>query len=294
MTSFFIKNTTFFSIKIIVIMGISLTYYLLSIFIETNKKNDLLIFDIINDNINGVFKETFDIFIRFKKQLELHEESLTNCKSVNKTKSYIMNIPLLSEIKIPNLGNNIVQITGGKGFKKETLENFTEFFSGDACNLLSHDISGKMMCRFYWNGILSKGMEQTITKMGITIGSLIEELNSVNEKGKTFNEMIQSAPFCVFEAFIEFYYQRAYLVLCDIFSSLRSEKLKSINNLLKIILLLYILIFLILMAFLIYFVYDLKIIFSSFFDFIWIFPSKYISEDENFHREIIKFGQNFY
>ena len=176
----------------------------------------------------------------------------------------------------------------------ETLNNFTEFFSGDACNLLSHDISGKMMCRFYWNGILSKGMEQTITKMGITIGSLIEELNSVNEKGKTFNEMIQSAPFCVFEAFIEFYYQRAYLVLCDIFSSLRSEKLKSIKNLLKIILLLYILLFLILIAFLIYFVYDLKIIFSSFFDFIWIFPSKYISEDENFHREIIKFGQNFY
>ena len=152
-------------------------------------------FDTINDNIIGIFKESFDLFIIYKRQLELYEERLTNCKINNETKIYRMNIPSISEIKTPNLGNNIIQITGGEGFKKETLENFTEFFNGDACPLLSHSKESLPLCRSFWNSILTKGMEQTIAKIGSHIENIIEELNSINEKGKEFNEIIKKFKF---------------------------------------------------------------------------------------------------
>ena len=96
----------------------------------------------------------------------------------------------------------------------------------------------------------------------------------------------------MYEAFIEFYYQRAYLVLYDIFAELRSDKLASIKKLIKQILIVYIILFNLLVLLLIYFIYYTNNIFNSFLNFIWILPVKYSSEDENFYKEIIKFGND--
>ena len=203
-----------------------------------------------------------------------------------------MNIPLISEIKNPNLGNNLVSITGESGFSKKTMDNFTEFFSGNACPVLSHSASGLYMCSMLLDGVLKKGMEQTLTKMGSTTGTIIEELNTINNGGKEFNEIINSSSFSLYESFIDFYYQRAYLVLYEIFVDLRSEKLNSIKKLLKILLIGYIILLNILVLLFIYFIYYTNKIFNSFLNFIWILPVKYISEDENFLKEVIKFGND--
>ena len=42
-----------------------------------------------------------------------------------------------------------------------------------------------------------------------------------------------------------------------------------------------------------YFVYTYRNILSSFLYFIGILPSKYLSEDENFYKEIIKLGHDY-
>ena len=251
-------------------------------------------FDKINDNIIGIFKESLDLFIIYKRQLELYEERLTDCKINNKTKIYKMNVPSISEIKTPNLGNNIIQITGSEGYKKETLENFTEFFNGDACPLLSHSKESLPFCRSFWNSILTKGMEQTIAKIGSHIENIIEELNSINEKGKEFNEIIKNSNFQTFEIFVGFYYQRAYLIVDEMFRDLLSEKTQSIINIFKISLIVYIIICNFLALFLIYFVLNSKFIFNYFLNFIWILPVKYLAEDENFYKEVIKFGEISY
>jgi len=292
MTFFFIKENISFGLKILFIIIISLTYYIFSMFIGTNKKKNLLSFDRINEEMIGIFKESFDTYILLKNELVLYEDSLKNCKIVDGKETYRMKIPLVSEIKTPNLGNNLVTITGESGFSKKTMDNFTELFSGNACPVLSHSSGGLYMCSIILDGVLKKGMEQTLTKMGSTTGTIIEELNTINNRGKEFNEIINSSSFSLYETFIEFYYQRAYLVLYEIFVDLRSEKLSSIKKLLRILLIGYIILFNLLVLLLIYLIFYTNKIFNSFLNFIWILPVKYLSEDENFYKEVIKFGND--
>ena len=146
------------------------------------------------------------------------------------------------------------------------------------------------MCSKLLDGILKKGMEQTLTKMGTMTGTIIEELNTLNNGGKEFNEIINSSTFSLYESFIYFYYQRAYLVLYEIFVDLRSEKLSSIKKLLRMLLIGYIILFNLLVLLFAYLIYYNNKEFNSFLNFIWILPVKYLSEDENFYKEVIKFG----
>ena len=44
----------------------------------------------------------------------------------------------------------------------------------------------------------------------------------------------------------------------------------------------------------IYFVYNFNALFNSFLNFIGIFPPKYLYEDENFYKEIVKFGEKYF
>ena len=77
MKSFFIKNNLFLGIKIIFINLISLAYYVISLLIEKKQKNEFLTFDTVNDSIIGFFKESYDIFIILKRELEIYEKNLT-------------------------------------------------------------------------------------------------------------------------------------------------------------------------------------------------------------------------
>ena len=261
--------------------------------IGNEQKNELLFFDSINDEIIGVFKESFDIYLHLKRELELYEKTLTNCV-IDKTKAtYIKNIAKINDLKYPNFGNRIIVITSGSGYNKETLKNFIELFNENACIPLAHSDSGYKMCLYLYNGILTKELEQTLTKMSTIISTIIEELNTVNSRSKTFNEVIDSTTINTYESFIGFSYQRAYIIVDDIFKSFRSEKLNSIIIVLKTLLFSYIIVCNILCAFLIYFVHSYRNILSSFLYFIGILPSKYLSEDENFYKEIIKLGHDY-
>ena len=97
------------------------------------KSKELLVINTINNEIIGILKESFDIYISLKRELDLYENILTNCKIDNKKEIYTMKIPKLSDIKIPNLGNTLIQIRDGTGFKEETLSNFTKFFLENSC-----------------------------------------------------------------------------------------------------------------------------------------------------------------
>ena len=52
----------------------------------------------------------------------------------------------------------------------------------------------------------------------------------------------------------------------------------------------YIILFNLLVLLFVYLIYYTNKEFNSFLNFIWILPVKYLSEDENFYKEVIKFG----
>ena len=294
MKSYFIKYNLFFGMKILLIMLLSLFYYIISIFLENNQKNEFLMFDTINDSMIGILKESYDNFISMKRQLELFENNLTNCKIDNKKDRHIMKLPLITDIKSQNLGNYLIEIASGSGYNSKTLSNLTELFKGDACKLFSNNEEEYSLCDSFFNGILTEGMEQTLIKMVGVIGEILEELKSVNTGGRTFNEIIMSSSFISYELFIEFYYQKAYRLIDEIFWKLRNEKVKSIFKAIKILLSVYINITFFLLLLLFYFIFKERNIFNSFLNFICIIPSKYILEDKKFLEEIVKIGSNYF
>ena len=179
------------------------------------------------------------------------------------------------------------------GFNSETLSNFIELLRGNACKYLSDEKDYKF-CVSFCEGVLTEGLEQTFSKIGGIIGTVIEELHSINIRGKTFREIVESSYFNLYELFIELYFQKAFRYIDDIFLTLRNEKLNSIFSKIKIILLIYIIISVLLFFIMIYLVFSFKGITDSLLNFIGILPYKYLSEDEIFYQEILKISKEFY
>ena len=293
MGHFFIKKNIILAIEIILIMLISLSYYIASILIEFNKKKLFLDFDKISDEMIGAFKESFDIFINFKRELDFFEDTLDNCK-VGEKDLYNMKVPKITELIVPSFGNNIMKMTSDFGFSEEAILNFTLLFSENACKLLAHSQYGYYMCQTYYTDMLFKGIEETLTKIGSLFGTIIEDLNSINNNGTLFREKVNVSKLHSFEIFIEYYYQNAIMVADEIFTYLRSVILNNIISLITIVLIIYIIVILLLSFALIYFIYSIQKIINSFLFFIAILPFKYLLEDNDFYNEVISFGNKYY
>ena len=294
MISFFRKKNILFLVQIIIILFLSLTYYLISAFINSKYRNEFINFDAIHDSLNKVYSDSFDIFISLKRQLDYYEKSLNNCKTIGKFQP--MKIKKINEITIPKFGNLIMQITSISAFKKETLEKFTSLYSSNACQQLmeySYEIS---YCENFWTGVLSKGMEQGITQMGVIIGAVLDELRSLNNSsnGRILLDLMKDSAFIEYEQFNEYYLFKAYNKTGNIFKEFRNEKLESIKKLIMNIFYIYIVISFILFCLLNYFIYNFNYLFSSFLNFIGILPLKFLSQDRKFYFEVVKFGDKYF
>ena len=294
MTLFFSRENIFLIIKIFLIMIIALSYYLVVTLMKAKYEGDLLDFDSINDSIYGIYKESYDVFITLKRELDLYEKDFFNCKTLES--NYKMNIPNISNIITPKLGNLLMQITGSSNFEKETINKFKLLYSENACEALVDNTNDMPNCERYWSGVLLKGMEQAITHMGIVIGSVINELQILNDPHNNviLLSLINQSSFITYEQFTEYYLLKAYNKTTYIFEEFHEETLDSITLAMKYILWTYSVLSIILFIVLTYFIYNTEFYFYSFLNFIGIVPSQYLYEDENLYREIIKFGNKYY
>ena len=105
---------------------------------------------------------------------------------------------------------------------------------------------------------------------------------------------MSDSSFIEYSQFNEYYLVKAYDMTYDIFVEFRQQKLDSIIKHLRLILIIYLLISVFLLSLMIYFVYNFNALFNSFLNFIGIFPPKYLYEDENFYKEIVKFGEKYF
>ena len=295
MTSFFSTSNIFFIVKIIIVMLVSLSYYLLVVLMKAKYKNEYLTFDNINASIYGVFKDSYNIFLSLKRELDIYERHLLNCKTMGDI-NYDMRIPNISNVTIPKLGNLIMQITSSSNFDKNTLSKFTLLYSENACDALIESSSEIQYCEKFWSGVLLKGMEQAITQMGVVIGTVLDELVSLNdvETTKILYDLMDQSAFIIYEQFIEFYLLKAFNATTYIFNEFREQKINSIIKVMGYILWVYSFISIILFILLTFFIYSSQFTLNSFLNFIGIIPSQYLSEDENLFDEIIKFGKNYY
>ena len=279
---------------ILLIFLSSLIYYINFSFISRKYGNDLINFDILHDSLNKVYSDSFEIFISLKRELDYYENNLIDCKTMGNFQP--MNIKKISDLKIPKFGNLIMQISSNSDCKKETLERFNSLYSNNACKEImeySHEI---IYCENFWSGVLSKGMEQAITQMGAVIRTVLDEIQSINneDNNRRLFDLIKKSSFIEYEQFNEYYLFKAYNKTAMIFTDFRSEKLNHILRLFRILLYIYIIISFTLFCLLFYFVYSFNYLFSSFINFIGILPLKFLLEDDNFYKVLVKFGDKYF
>ena len=292
MIFYFKRENIMFGIKIIITMTIILSYYLVFLLIDFKFKNNYINFDTVNVYIEKVFKDSYNIFIPLKRELELYERNLINCTTLGTP--YQLKLPIFDNLKIPILEDFIMQILEDPDFKQKTIEEFQTIFNEDICKdagnpLLLND------CHNFWTGILSKGMRQSIAYLNTIIGNVLDELKSLNDDNKSlFNLISEPSSYFEYEIFNEYYLNKISQKAKSIFATLRKEKLEAIYKTQLYILLVYILLLILIFFLLMYYLYNYKNIFISFINFLGIVPLRYISEDKNLSEEIIKFGNNFY
>ena len=321
MAKFFFKWNLLFTLKVLCVLLISVTYYLVIMLIQSNKKKDYLTFDTTTNSIEGLYRDSFDIFLLFKTELATYEnlaanknnalQNITNginatitlsngtnvtCSNnqcVNSLK-YTMNIPTSSEIITPKLGNLLMPLVNDlSGNSANTLNNL---YNSDACAVLfDSNSSNYTTCSEFWSSILVKGMEQSITQMSVVINTVIDELNSLNEGTKEFSDIIEKgSSFANYEVFVEYYLFLAYMKTVDVFDDFRDDKLKNTKKTFNTILICYIVGAILLFFVLLYFVYSSKSVFNSFLNFIGILPVKYLTEDDSLFKDILKLEQSIF
>ena len=293
MTKFFKINLILFLIKLILILFSSMTYYILCIFIKEKYKNQLIYFYKINEALDKVFKDSYDIYLSLKRKIEIYENNLIDCETIGDFEP--INIPKIGEINTPKLGNVIMEITGDKDFEENTKEQFSQLFEHNVCKSLLDNLSEMKYCENFWYGVLLKGLEQAIIQRDVILSSVLDELKSLNDaNNKTLIGLMSDSSFIEYLQFNEYYLIKAFDLTYDILVVFRQQKLDSIIKHMRLILIIYFLISVVLFSLMIYFVYNFNALFNSFLNFIGIFPPKYLYEDENFYKEIVKFGEKYF
>ena len=322
MRKFFLKMDIFQCIKILIIVIIGLSYYIFSSVIESSVKNDYLEKDYISDRTEGIFKYSLDIHISLLENLRyliefVDSENILNNNGIievnNKTytksdiNSFIdenfPNITLqnINEIEYPHLGDLLMPIISkALGDDDESTESqLNQLYNGDACEyLFKNNIKAIENCKSFWNGIMSKGMEQALTQMSVSISSVLDELKDVNKKSVTKEEILKlfkpDSNFFQFHFFMEYYFYEAYLRTSELFSVLRKDIVSTIEIKFNSLLIVFLIINIVLFFFIILYIYSIRNYFNSFLYFIAIFPLKFLAEEENLFRQILKLNDNMF
>ncbi len=329
MGKYFLTWNILFAIKVIVILLLSATYYLVVSIIDKSILNDMLSFDFTTNSIEGVYKESFMIYLSLKTELakyidfELEKKKAseefyllgTNIKKLNVTVNfgnnifydpeslmnssfYRMKIPF--QLDTPKIGTLLMPIISTDlTAASNVINSLNNLYNIDACaelfdkNIL--DNPDYKQCAGFWSSILLKGMEQSITQMSIVITSVLDDLNSLNQNSKSLSQILQkNSVFMTYEQFMELYLFNSYMKTVEIFKNLNNSNLKVIYATYQSTMIGYICFVIILFGFLIYFVYKSKNIFNTFMNFIGIFPVKYLLEDSSLYKEILKLEQYIY
>ena len=321
MSKFFFHYNLFFILKIMSIIIISISYYLVFMLIEKQKKKDYLSFDSSTNQIEGIYKSSFDIFLSLKTQLEPYEElvsdiknaneslqnnpdqpvtignvTCTNVKCLDSILKFEMTVPSAADIETPKLGNLLMPLVNDMGKITDSAFELNNLYNSDACEVLfKNDSNAYNNCSTFWQGILLKGMEQSITQMTVILNTVIDELNSLNTNKKTLEELIDnSSSFSQYELFIEFYLFKAYMKTVEIFQIFRESNLKDMKKIFKMICYIYVIGCCLLFFIMLYFVYSSRYVFNSFLNFIGIIPVKYLMEDDTLYKDVLKLESSIF
>ena len=314
MRNFFLRINLFFCIKIFVLAFLGLTYYIFSTAIKSSMRADYLEIEDITDDTEGIYKESLDKHLEISRIVKsltdyVHskEEFINNSpltdddiNQYNNQNFPILSIPDIDQIEFPKLGNLLMPIVSSADNNPNSIQSkFNELYNGRACKFLFPEMDESYdNCIKFWNGIIEKGMEQSLTQMSVALTSVLDDLKNINKENISRNNITafldRESHFRKFQNFIEYYFYLAYLRTSEMFNILRKDIVKNIKNKFDILLILYLIVSIFLFGMIFLFIYSIRSYFNSFLNFIAIFPLKFLIEDENLFRQTLRLNDSLF
>ena len=284
MSKYFHKLNVFFALKIVFIFVISVLYFALTMIMTSYMKENYKKFDSTVEQINKVYFNSFEIFLLLKEQIEnfFHSDEKSD-----------LIIPDDSDIERPKLGNALMYLLNNKKYSEESLTLIKTLYNNNACDVLCQNNYEKYSCMNLFSSILTKGMDQAIVQMSIIITNCIDELNSLKHNNTLLNIYTESI-FFDYEIFVGHFMLFSFIKTQEIFESFRKDEKRYISQIIRNILIDFIITYFFLTMLLIYLILSYKNVINSFFNFIGIIPTKFIVDDSNLYKSIIKLKQKFY
>ena len=189
-------------------------------------------------------------------------------------------------------------ISEAKSNDNSIQSQFNHLYNEDACTYLFLNSNDIAQCQIFWNGIISKGMEQALTQMSVSISSVLDQIKEINKKDVTTEEILnifsEKSNFLQFHFFMEYYFYEAYLKTANLFNSLRADIIEEIESKYIILLILYLIVSILLFLLIILYIYSLRNHFNTFLYFVAIFPLKFLVEDENLFKQILLLNDHMF
>ena len=182
MGMFFFKSNLIFTIKIIVILVLSISYYLVSSVVNSHNKANFLDFDQTIDAIETVYKETYELYKSLKIEMENYEnviisknEAIDNFCSDSKNITYKFNINNTIEIVCLN---DCYNTTCGNAFLLNMTRNCAENFncSKDIINQFCEGF--KCILKNSYQMKIPTNEELTTPKLGSLLMPLISDVDT--------------------------------------------------------------------------------------------------------------------
>ena len=320
MRNFFLRISIFFCLKIFILDFLGLTYYIFSTVIKSDTMNEYLEKEDITDRTEGIYKYSLDIHLSLMQNLtklidyvNLKNQLKNNGNVTVNNKIYYRNdmdslidenfpdiiIQQIDEIEYPKLGNLLMPIISEAKSNDNSIQSqFNHLYNEDACTYLFLNSNDIAQCQIFWNGIISKGMEQALTQMSVSISSVLDQIKEINKKDVTTEEILnifsEKSNFLQFHFFMEYYFYEAYLKTANLFNSLRADIIEEIESKYIILLILYLIVSILLFLLIILYIYSLRNHFNTFLYFVAIFPLKFLVEDENLFKQILLLNDHMF
>lgn len=319
---YFLKLNIFFIIKVLLILLITMTYYLTTTIIDSSQLDKILFLDNLFTDISSEYSLAFSNYIFVKtelynylmleneKKLKMQQLIFNSASNVNfqgkdysdqislsAASTYTLNISSKSASMYVNtqlnaLINSELLIGSSNADKLNTLYNI------NACDVLFNSTSEQndyLLCSTFWSNILSKGMDQSLTQMVTAVTSIKDDFYMVNNKKKDINQiLVPDSNFNLYEQFVSNYLFKAYKITIKIFAEIFEENILQIKRYYNILMIVYVCLIFLLCAFAVSFIHSSKAVFNSFLNFIGIVPSKFLIEDHELYREILKLDKYIY
>jgi hypothetical protein len=272
------KINMFLIIKFGTIFLLSTAYYIAIFIITTRMKNNYLKFDNIFESIDELYYNYYEIFLKFKEQIERFERKREKSKFI---------IPKDSEIERPKFGNSLMNIIRSSKYSEESLLIFEKLYNDNACEILTGNEEEYEICKNLFSSVLSKGFEQAIVHINDLITNVIDELNSLKENKNLSDIYKEDTITSNYELFMEYYMLKAFFETQKIFNNFKNDEKLYIKKVIKINLIIFSIVYLIISILLLVFIYSYKDFTGRFLCFIGIIPPKYIADDNEFYQQVI-------